>query len=283
MDVRGCDGASACRTAGGGAMAWRRWQGPQSKRPGRNAPAHACSEQQYHPPRGPKLSVASSASCRSAGCGSAAALRWRSAACPSIGPPTAAARHNFVWRSWEAGACPSCSNNMGGGNILRLRGLPYSATANDVTEFFKEYSDDVQAVYCGAKNGGCLSASAACNWRPLQCRHAVQNPSECAGRSHATTVLTPRATIPSVRRQAHWRGICGVFHGRGGPESSQRPPAPAHRLPLHRVSGAVPLCARRRSASADFKQRRCTPRPHPTPALPRRLCRAASPTLLPIS
>lgn len=38
-----------------------------------------------------------------------------------------------------------------GSNILRLRGLPFSSTEEDVVEFFAGF--DVKAVYLGNKSG----------------------------------------------------------------------------------------------------------------------------------
>lgn len=52
----------------------------------------------------------------------------------------------------EGSSTPAPRMTSSAGNILRLRGLPYSATAADITDTFFEGYETV-AVYLGLKNG----------------------------------------------------------------------------------------------------------------------------------
>lgn len=118
---------------------------------------------------------------------------------------------------------------MSVGNVLRLRGLPFTANSEDVVQFFAGI--DVQAVYLGSKSGeggwGGVGKEtietilAACR-AILLARTQLRGPGSA---SNSCTALATRqdrtlpaaahtadrspAPLPAACRQEHRRGICG--------------------------------------------------------------------------
>ena len=80
--------------------------------------------------------------------------------------------------------------------ILRLRGLPFAATSEDITAFFKDY--DTKAVYLGLRNG--------CD------NPALQSADGAAGASRCPATSSPQPAAPAAPAgRPSWRSLAPNF------------------------------------------------------------------------